>query len=121
MSRPAVAMVTPVVGPRRRPRICLGYWQPDGSWEDADVGPGGAGLADTIREVLTHSVCTVTCQSFTGTVTRPYHYNSRSPTEDGSLRLPRDPDDHGDEDGAVGPRGEEGDQESSGDRRGRQT
>ena len=90
-SRPAVALITPVLHSRRL-RICLGYWQPDGSWADADLGPGDVGLADAIREELAHSVCTVVCQSFTGEVTEPSHYNRLSPAEDGSLRLPRDPE-----------------------------
>jgi len=90
-SLPVVALITPVVH-SRRVRICLGYWQPDGSWADADLGPGGVGLADAIREELADSVCTVVCQSFTGEISRPYYYDAESPAQDGSLCLPRDPD-----------------------------
>jgi hypothetical protein len=49
------------------------------------------GLADAIREELGRTVCSVVCQSFTGEVTRHYHYNAESPTEDGSLCPPRAP------------------------------
>ncbi len=89
-SRPAVAVITPEgrCGP---PRVCLGWWQADGGWADADLGPGATGLAEAIRADVARSACSVAWQSFTGDVTRPYIYDPSSPTADGSLVLPRDP------------------------------
>jgi hypothetical protein len=99
-SRPAVAVIMRE-DEADLPRVCLGYWQPEGNWADADVGPGGLGLAEAIRAEVARTPCSVACQSFTGETTRPYRYDAGSPAEDGSLRLPRDP---GDGDRGPGPR-----------------
>jgi hypothetical protein len=89
-SRPAVAVVMADDG-SDPPRVCLGYWQRDGSWADADVGPGGLGLEGAIREEAARTPCSVACQSFDGQTTRLYRYDAASPADDGSLPLPRDP------------------------------
>jgi hypothetical protein len=99
-SRPCVAVIMPEDG-SDLPRVCLGYWQSGGGWADADVGPGGLGLAEAIRAEVARTPCSVACQSFTGETTRPYRYDAGSPAEDGSLRLPRDP---GEEDRGAGAR-----------------
>jgi hypothetical protein len=60
--RPATALVR-VLEPeprqllRRGTEACNvtifpGFWRPDGTWRDSDLGPGGQDLADYIREVL---------------------------------------------------------------------
>lgn len=49
-SRPVVTMLT--TQPADRAEAFAGYWQPDGSWRDVDGGPGGVGLAETIKSLL---------------------------------------------------------------------
>jgi hypothetical protein len=90
VSRPAVAIVMTPTG--RTPRIVPGFWQPDGTWADTEAAADGGGLADAITEKLRRASVTVICQSFNGRRTQGYHYNAQSPAEDGTIRLPLDPD-----------------------------
>jgi hypothetical protein len=101
-SRPAVAVIMAEDG-SGLPRVCLGYWRSDGVWADADVGPGGLGLAEAIRVQIARTPCSVACQSFTGETTLSYRYDAGSPAEDGSLRLPRDPGEADGQDPAASP------------------
>lgn len=96
-ARPAVAMVS---SPGSiHPSIHLGYWQDDGEWADADLGPGAGTLleavGDALRECeqqrLGHSSVSVVCQSFTGELTETYTYRPGFP-EVGMADMPTDPE-----------------------------
>jgi hypothetical protein len=50
ISRPVAALLT--TSPDTPAQAFAGYWQPDGSWRDADGGPGGLELAQTITDHL---------------------------------------------------------------------
>ncbi len=85
-TRPAVALVIVPTRRRRVPAVQPGYWQPDGSWADAD----GGGLRDTITALIeSEGTVSVVCQSFTGETTNVIHYGWRNlPKNGGSIELP---------------------------------
>lgn len=90
--RPALALV--MYTGDAYPTVQPGYWQTDGSWADADGGPGGSGLEQTIRDRLSANERTVSvvCQSFTGALTRSYHYSRDDlPEQGGTIDLPTAP------------------------------
>lgn len=93
--RPAVAVLTTTgsnVGPHTA--ICLGYWQPDGTWADVDGGPGAVGLRETISGGLStwapkRKVCIdLIVLSMSGEQTEPRSY---SRDDLATLELPTDP------------------------------
>ncbi len=50
ISRPVTALLT--TSPDTPAQVFAGYWQPNGSWRDADGGPGALELAQTITDHL---------------------------------------------------------------------
>ena len=94
-ARPAVAMV---LSPGcTDPLIVYGYWQDDGCWADADMGPGAATLLETVgmaleecEPLIGRDSVSVVCQSFTGELTETHTYRPGFP-EVGPVDLPTDP------------------------------
>jgi hypothetical protein len=96
-SRPVVALLT--TDPATESHLFPGYWQRDGSWRDADGGPGGVGLAETIADhlgngdVLTPGAVisvTVQFQPFSGD--SPTSRSWQRGAVEGGIELPSCPD-----------------------------